>query len=176
VSDNSDIVLHPGNNTLTFSPLGGTYYNVNDLANNIDFQNMATAYQVCRILGVKVVVERMISESQLTAVFPSISSMYIAYFPTVSSSTISAAGIYTSENALLVPPLNNRLTSKYFRFPNIIAPSTPAFSLAQYFSVNNISNAKGQFSIGSYGTASAASASNIFAVTFYYDVQFAVPF
>jgi len=165
-----------GNNTLTFSPLGFTYYNVNDLANSVDFQNMATAYQVCRILGVRVVVNRMISEPQLTSVFSSISSMYIAYFPTVSSSTIAASGIYSAENALLISPFDNAAQSKYFKFPNIIAPSTPAISLTQYFSVNNISNVKGQFAIGSYGSASAASASNIFTVTFYFDVQFAVPF
>jgi hypothetical protein len=166
-----------GASTLTFSPLGGTYYNVNDLQNASDFQNMATAYQVCRITGVTVVINRLISETQLTTVFPAgISSMYIAYYPTVSSTTIAASGIYSAENAMLISPFNNRQSRKTFRFPNIIAPSTPAISLTQFFSVNNISNVKGQFSIGSYGTGNASATSNIFTATFYFDVQFAVPF
>jgi hypothetical protein len=166
-----------GATTLTFSPLGFTYYNLNDLANSVDFQNMATAYQVVRFRSVKLIINRVLSESQLTTVFPGgLESLYIAYFPTVSSSTISAVGITSMESAMVISPFNNRATIKTYKLPNIIAPSTPAISLRQYFSVNNISNIKGQFAIGSYGTGNAAVTANIYSLTVQVDAEFAVPF
>lgn len=162
-----------GTNTLTISPLGGTYYNVSDLANCSDFQNMATAYQVCRIKSIRLVVNRVCSENQLTTVFPNgISTMYIAYYPTVNSSTISSTSITSAENAMIISPFNNRASSRTFVLPNLIV----GYSLTQFFSVNLISTAKGQFSIGSYGTGTAASTNNIFTLTAYFDMQFGVPF
>jgi hypothetical protein len=166
-----------GTNTLTFSPLGFTYYNLNDLANAIDFQNMATSYQIVRFRSVKLIINRVVSETQLTAIYPAgIQTLYIAYFPTVSSTTISATGITSMESALVVSPFNNKQSIRTYKLPNIIAPSTPAISLTQYFSVNNISNIKGQFAIGSYGTGTAAVSGAIFSVTIQVEAEFACPF
>ena len=165
-----------GSSTLTISPAGGTYLNVANFVNQDDFTNMATAYQVCRIKSIRVIANRLISENQLTTIFSAgLPTIYVAYFPTVSSSTVSNAGICAMENALVIPPFNNRASVKTFVLPNIIAPSTPAFSLTQYFSVNYLTNCKGQFSIGVLNAGSATASSNVYSLVFQAEFEFAVP-
>jgi len=171
-----------GTTALTITPSGAVYFNLSTYVTSTDWLAVYSGYQLFRIKAIKVVVSRLISENQLTAIYPNgIANLHVAYYPINASYSPAASFIVGADNSMRISPFTNRQFSRTFVIPNMMSTRTVGgidytTNPSQWTSTNLLSYISGCFCVASLSPAVAASTSNLFAFETYAEFEFAAPY
>lgn len=171
-----------GTTDLTCTPSGLKYWNLSTYVTSSDWSAIYSGYQLFRIKEIKIVISRLVSESQLTSIFPNgIANIHVAFYPINASYTPSNSFIVQSDNSLRISPFTNRQYTKVYTLPNML--STRTIGGVDYTtnphgwtSTSLLPYINGCFAFGAVSPGVAASTSAIFAFETFAIFEFCCPY
>ncbi len=171
-----------GTTDLTISPSGLKYWNLSTYVTSSDWSSIYSGYQLFRIKQIKIVISRLVSEQQLTTVYPSgIANIHIALYPINASYTPSNSFIVQSDNSLRISPFTNRQYTKVYTLPNMLSTRTVGgvdytTNPHSWTSTSLLPYINGCFAVGAVSPGVAASTSALFSFETFAIFEFCCPY
>jgi hypothetical protein len=170
-----------GNKNIIFTTLGVQYFNLTNLVALADYTNLLGSYQMCRIRGLRLIVNRIIADNSLSAVYSNgvMPPLFIAYLPTQSSTTLST--VTAVESALKIDPFSVKAQSREWRLQpfqgnGVVESVSTAFDITQWFGTSGSTNLPGELVVSNSGNVNATNSTPLFSFTVEFDVEFCCPF
>jgi hypothetical protein len=171
-----------GGTSIQFGSSGNSYFNIASmLAASNGFVDNLAIYQLFRITGLKLDVQRNISESAYSTVFTSsvLPSIFFGFLP-AATSTNASVNLLQSSNSFEVDPQVTIRQRVSFTYAPIFSYNTGSNAVGSTFMYgmwnilsNNYTNMPGELAVSSNNTTIAASiAASLYTVTIYIDCEF----
>ncbi len=169
-----------GSTSLWFTSAGSSYYNLNNILGSGDFTSAAGLYQLCKMVKLKISINRIISDAGVLNVYTTgvLPMLYVAYFPAITSNP--ASNIQNVENALRIAPYEVAETSREWTIPSMQAVglldnNIVAFDPTRFFQINGVKTVPGQLQVSTAST-NASTTTNLWDINIAIEFVFAAPY
>ncbi len=167
---------------LQFSTVGQIYYNLSQIASQVDFISLASDFEMVRIKSISIQVRRILPEGSMASVYSTfLKPIYLAYYPTRVSYNPGSLAVTNRESAMIIDPMLIETQVASYKIPNVSALVTTGgnyftYNMSSFIPTSATGAIPGCIVLGMDNATNASISTGLFSFRLIFDCEFASPF